>query len=91
MTQELTDILDNLDDEVVILDGFDDCVVGTTTNLARKEVLVYSVTRIVSKLIDTDDMSFDEALEHFYFNIEGAYLGVYSPVFMYNELNQMEM
>ena len=30
-------------------------------------------------------MSYEDASEHFSFNVEGAYLGEYTPIYMYEE------
>lgn len=60
-------------------DGFDACVVGVTDDGQK---LVYSTRRIVETLCDRDGMTEDEALDFFCFNIQGAYLGPHTPVYL---------
>jgi hypothetical protein len=57
-------------------DGFDDCIVGMDT----KQRLVYNKELMISKL--ARDMSREEAVDYFYFNIEGAHMGDYTPIYM---------
>ena len=58
-------------------DGYDDCIVGVDT----KSRLIYNADKIVDRL--TEEMTREEALEFFYYNIDGAYMGEYTPVFMF--------
>jgi len=44
--------------------------------------VVYSIEKIL-EILQKDDMSQEDALEHFYYNIEGAYVGEYTPVFIF--------
>jgi len=58
-------------------DGFDDCIVG----IDSKQRLVYDIDKIVGSL--AQDMDYEDALEFFYYNIEGAYMGEHTPVFIH--------
>jgi len=67
------------------LDDFDDCILGVAeginiSNLVDGEVLVYDSAKIVEKL--SLDMSQEEAVEYFEFNILGAYMGKTTPIFV---------
>ena len=64
-------------DNTLKADGFDDCIVGVDT----KSRLIYNADKIVDNL--AKDMTREEALEFFYYNIDGAYMGEYTPVFMF--------
>ena len=64
-------------DNTLKADGFDDCIVGVDT----KSRLIYNADKIVDNL--AKDMTREEALEYFYYNIDGAYVGEYTPVFMF--------
>lgn len=65
------------DDSFLKADGFDDAVIGLETSTMR---LIYSVTKIIDILITKDDMSMEDALEHFDFNIKGGWLGDFTPI-----------
>ena len=65
------------DSSFVKADGFDDCIVGVD---GREERLVYDVSKVIEKL--AKDMPYNEAVEYFYFNIECAYVGEQTPIWM---------
>jgi len=69
-------------------DGFDECVIGVA-NIWRDqvtvEVLVYSADAMIEILRLNDGMSEEEALEYFEFNIEGAYIGIDTPVLVFTD------
>jgi len=69
-------------------DGFDECVIGVA-NIWRDqmtvEVLVYSADAMINQLMVNDGMSDEEAEEYFCFNIEGAYIGIDTPVLVYSD------
>jgi len=68
-------------------DGYDECVIGTA-NIWRDqmtvEVLVYSADAMLEVLRLNDGMSEEEAYEYFLFNIEGAYIGIDTPVLVFS-------
>ena len=59
-------------------DGFDAAIIGIDTN----QRMVYGIEKILAILID-DDMNEEEALEHFYYNIAGSYVGDYTPIYIW--------
>jgi hypothetical protein len=64
------------DEGFIKINGFDDAIIGITTD----SKLVYSIDTIINILMK--DMSEDDAYEYFYFNIEGAYLGEQTPIYI---------
>jgi hypothetical protein len=67
-------------------DGFDEAVIGTADvwrDGTREAVLVYSVEKII-EILEKDGMTEEEAIEYISFNVEGAYVGPKTPVFMWN-------
>jgi hypothetical protein len=72
---------DQGDEGVVLMDGFDDCVVGLAEHFNFGPVLVYDREKIIDKLV-ADGMDHDDAWEHFYFNIAGSYVGKRTPMFL---------
>ena len=63
-------------------DGFDAAIIGIDTN----QRMVYSIEKILAILKD-DDMNEEEALEHFYYNIAGSYVGDYTPIYIWEYHN----
>ena len=72
--------------EVIVLDGWDECILGTVDfNNAFK--VVYSRRKILLGLMgdEQSNMSYEEALEYMSFNIEGLYAGEYTPIILDDE------
>jgi hypothetical protein len=56
-------------------DGFDDAIIGIDETTMR---LIYSVKKCMEILMI--NMSEEDAMEHFSFNISGAYVGEKTPI-----------
>ena len=65
-------------EETLKADGFDDAIIG----IDSKQRMVYSIEKILQILQD-DDMTQEDALEHFYYNIDGSYVGDYTPIYIW--------
>jgi hypothetical protein len=70
------------------IDGFDEAVIGPAllwgAEGRRVEVLVYDAEKIRSSLMRAG-MSHEDAREYIEYNIEGAYVGEYTPVLVWPE------
>lgn len=71
----LTDILEIYDEEFLIANGFDDAIIGVDESSMR---LIYSKKKCIEIL--TKDMSEEDALEYFSYNVSGAYVGEKTPI-----------
>lgn len=60
-------------------DGFNDCLIGEDS----KGRAVYDADKILDTLVLRDDMTRDEAVEYFWFNIDGAYVGEETPLYVF--------
>lgn len=67
------------DEQFLILDNLDKAILGVEDD---KMVIVYSTKKILSILMEEDEMSYEDAMEHFSFNIKGAYLGEKTPIYI---------
>jgi len=67
------------DEEFLKADGFDDAVIGVEENEMR---LIYSVSKCL-KILELK-MSELDAIEHFTFNVSGAYVGDKSPIWCWD-------
>ena len=79
--EQLLDSLAEFNPEARLVDGFEDAIMGYDT----KGRAIYSVGSIIDILVERDKMSYEDASEHFSFNIECAYVGEYTPIYMYEE------
>ena len=83
---ELTrDFIDEVAEGAIILDGFDDCIVGITEEFGANNRILYSVKRMVDKMV-SEGMTEEEAMEFYSFNIIGGYFGEQNPIFLVDYL-----
>jgi hypothetical protein len=70
----------------LVADGFDDAIIGIDLNTER---LVYSTSKCIEILMK--DMSHEEAIEHFEFNVSGSYMGEKTPIWcdVFNDENNV--
>tara|TARA_R100000781_G_C4074066_1_gene125457 strand:+ start:382 stop:669 length:288 start_codon:yes stop_codon:yes gene_type:complete len=74
-------ILSELSDCAVILEGYDDCIIGIGSIFPHTHsVLIYDVGKIINSLMEKDGMDDEEAHEFYAFNIAGAYMGDGTPI-----------
>jgi hypothetical protein len=71
-------------------DGFDDAIIGVGYRCGQDEVLVYDRDMCIHILV-REGMSYDEAVEYFEFNVEGAWVGDKTPMFVqrFNNLEEI--
>ena len=67
----------NPEDEFLKADGLDEAIIGYDDQTGR---LIYSMSKIINILIEDDGMTEEEALEHYYYNIHGGYVGEQTPI-----------
>jgi len=69
------------EEEFLKADDFDEAVIGMEDNQLR---LIYSVSKCIEIL--KRDMTEEEAIEHFDFNVKGAYVGEKTPIWCVDNL-----
>lgn len=78
----LEEIVDSFPDiKFLKADGLDKAVIGFDETSER---LIYSVSKILQILMEDDGMTDEEALEHYYYNIVGAYVGEKTPIYCFD-------
>ena len=60
---------------------FDSAVLGTSQRIGMEDCIVYDVNEVL--LILMQDMSEEDALEHFNYNMAGSYVGETTPIFLW--------
>ena len=63
--------------------GHDDAIIGMGNSFGRDSVLIYSVEKIIEKLMKRDGMNEEDAMEFFSYNIAGSYNGLGMPIFLF--------
>ena len=80
MLQEIIEAFPEM--EFLKADGLDGAVIGFDE---KSERLIYSVTKIMEILM-SEGMSDEDALDHYYYNIAGAYVGEKTPIYCFDFL-----
>lgn len=68
--------------EILVADGYDDANLGYAYTPGRSYYVVYDADKCIELLLADSDMTTDDAWEYFEFNVEGAWVGEGTPVFM---------
>ena len=79
--EELKEAIVSANERAMLVDGHDDALAGYDTQGRA----IYFVDAIIGRLMQRDGMTQEEATEFFDFNIAGAYVGEYTPIYMYEE------
>ncbi len=82
-TAEIRERLSEENPEAILLDGYDEALLGLGQRGPGQVLAVYSVKRIKEALCR--DMDEEEADEFFSFNIAGAYCGEHTPILLYDD------
>lgn len=69
------------EDEILKADGFDEAIIGIDEHSMR---LIYSISKCIEIL--SRDMSEEDAVEYFDFNVAGAYMGEKTPIWCRDDL-----
>lgn len=88
--EEIADI----NPEALFIDGFDgdkdglnEALIGFGSRCGMNDVAIYSVEKIIETLIIKYDMEEDDAQDWYDYNIEGAFLGENTPIFVFDLRN----
>ena len=67
------------DEELLMVDGFDEAVIGVE---ALKMRLVYDINKMRTILVERDKMTFEEAMDFLDHNVLGSYVGEQTPIYL---------
>lgn len=88
--------LSDINENMLLLDGFDGAIIGYGERINLGPVVAYDVEKIIEILMKDmtvdesdleegetiEDRKYSEAYEYFEFNIRGAWMGEFTPVFV---------
>jgi hypothetical protein len=66
---------------VLIANGFDDAIMGIVERYGMNPVVLYNKNKCLKILQKRDGMTESEAIDFYYYNIVGAYMGEHTPCF----------
>jgi hypothetical protein len=79
LRQKIEDELLGEDEYVILADGFEEAFVGIGRQFGNP-IAVYDKSKCIEILMD--DMSEEDAYEYFSYNVDGAYVGEETPIFL---------
>lgn len=80
---EVRDWLADTDEEMLCADGFDEALIGYVEQYGRPPIALYDISKIIEIIMRDDDLTEEDAWEHYHYNMVGGYVGEYTPAFAY--------
>lgn len=68
--------------DALLCDGFDEAIIGMAERINLGPVVAYSVEKIIDIMMNRDGMNYEEAAEYYDYNIRGAWMGEFTPIFI---------
>jgi hypothetical protein len=81
------ELINEVAEGALLIDGFDNCIVGITEEFGGIVRILYSTKKIVETLMVNSEMSEEDAFEYFNYNIYGAYMGEQTPIYLMDYLD----
>lgn len=93
------DEISEINPQALILDGFDDAIIGIAERINLGPVVAYDKHKIINTLMNDmevseeeleegetiEDKKYELAMEYFDYNIIGAWMGEFTPIFITTE------
>jgi hypothetical protein len=78
--EEINQHLENIGQSALLMDGFDEALIGFSKRINEPLLAVYKWQRMVQILKNRDKMSYEEAVEYIEYNCIGAWIGEQTPI-----------
>ena len=82
LRDEINVYLSDLDESVLLMDGFDEAIIGFAERINTPLLAIYDWEKMVDILITRDGMEYEEAVEYISYNCMGAWVGERTPMIM---------
>ena len=82
--------LEELNPDALFMDGLDSAIVGWGCQYSKNAVVVYEEDDILWHLMENEGLTWEEAWEHYSFNIAGAWVGENTPIIIKNVNNWVD-
>jgi hypothetical protein len=81
--KELLNYLSYEDEEIMLMDGFEEAFIGLSKRCGQPTLATYSFIKMMEILVERDDMTWEEADEYIMYNCEGAWMGELTPIILH--------
>ena len=78
--KRINDFFIERDEDVLLMDGFDEAFIGYSQRINEPMLAVYSWEKMVDVCVKRDEMTYDEATEYIEYNCTGAWVGERTPI-----------
>lgn len=78
--QSIQEHLEALDENVLLMDGFDEALIGFSQRINEPMLAVYSWEKMMDVCMETDGMTWEDAEEYISYNCIGAWVGEQTPI-----------
>ena len=68
------------DNECLLADGYEGALIGISEG--ANPVAVYDVDKCIEILVKEEKLSLEDAMDHFYYNTVGSYVGEKTPIYI---------
>ena len=68
--------------EALLADGLEDAFVGYGYAFGSKALAIYDEEKCIEIFMKRDEMTREDAIDFFYYNVKGAFVGDGTPIFM---------
>ena len=78
--KRINDFFIERDEDVLLMDGFDEAFIGYSQRINEPMLAVYSWEKMVDVCVKRDGMTYDEANEYIEYNCTWAWVGERTPI-----------
>ena len=78
--KEINEYAEEMEEEIIIYDEYEDAIIGLADRFGMDTSVAYDYDKVIKILME--DMSYEEAVEYFDFNVIGGWVGDSTPVFI---------
>ena len=80
LRERINEILLQQDENALLMDGFDEALIGFSQRINEPLLAVYSYSKMMDLLMERDGMTDEEAMEYIDYNCVGAWVGEQTPI-----------
>ena len=78
----MNDWVSMYNEEALLADGFEDAFLGISEVFNRPPLATYDRDKCIEILIERDEMTHEEAVEYFEYNVVGSWGGENTPIYL---------
>ena len=80
LRERINEILLQQDENALLMDGFDEALIGFSQRINEPLLAVYSYSKMMNSLMERDGMTDEEAMEYIDYNCVGSWVGEQTPI-----------